>query len=144
MLEHISTVAVMDVSNSIRIEVVQKLLNQQDLFSHLAQDRISSRLALGLYDNFRPAQGLFIQLLCNLSHLHHGWVMPALRSLHMNVLVDLQSSCDSATAGKTVAGECESAQRNVYPSVFFSPHSSHASSNRSIGACAVYYPLVKI
>lgn len=118
MLEHISTVAVMDVSDHLRVEVVQKLLNQQDLFSYLAQDRISSRLALGLYDNHRPAQDLFIQLICSLSCLHHGWVMPALRSLYMNVLVDLQSSCDAATTGETVAGECESMYRQIFLSTF--------------------------
>ncbi|GMH32551.1 hypothetical protein BSKO_00385 [Bryopsis sp. KO-2023] len=104
LLDHIATVAVMDPCQGIRLELMKSLLGRRDLFPQMAQDRIMSRLAQGLQDDFAPAQEVFIRLLCELAQWNNACAMPALRALLMKVLVDLEITGIPGTVGKLVAG----------------------------------------
>lgn len=106
LLDQVSTVAVVDTSSQVRFETIHELASHKDLICQLAQDRVSSHLSQGVYDDYPPAQELFIRLICDLSsmHEHAGWAKPVLRALIMRVLVDLGDPKDTSLDEQVVAG----------------------------------------
>ena len=96
LCDHLTILAVMDVSDDLRFELLSKMCRREELHLRLAQDTTIRRLSSGLYDTSLSIRQACVQLMGRLAVYNFTAVMPLMRELLLKVMEDFKFEGDTA------------------------------------------------